>query len=98
MVTVDCFPARVESPHGVINGARVLIVDDRLLLFTRDKSDVHLTHTATVAARHQEGGGRRTRHTVTDGDGNVWRFSQNGVCPCGSPFKRVGVNQLLAMA
>lgn len=96
---LDVFPARLDSPIGVLDGVRVILDYDRLLVFTRGEGrDVHLASTARTASVTQDRGGRRARTTVTDVDGGTWTFWANGTCGCGSPFKRWSRAALLALA
>lgn len=98
-IALDVFPARLDSPHGPANGVRVLVADNRLLVFAREgRTDVKLDHSANVAASSEEGRGVKTRYTVTDTDGGEWRFWRNGTCSCGSPFKRWSPQALLGLA
>lgn len=89
--------ARVVGPEGQVEQVRAVAVDERLMIFERDGQQVRLQRIVPIASVVVSSSPKSEPHVVTDAGGDTWQVWAAG-CGCGSPLKRFGVGDAIALA
>ena len=86
--------ARVTTPSGMtLTNTKVFVLDDLLLIFQRDGQKVKLIESVEVTADLPPRQGRQQVIVTSDG---VYTVTPAG-CGCGSPLKRFGAADAIAL-
>lgn len=96
-VIADIFPAIVNSPTGMFDGARVLVADSYLWLFTRAGGEPKFVEGVTLVDFNAENALRRGSWSAVDDQGREWQVTAAGGCGCSNPLKRYSPQALLQL-
>lgn len=89
-VQLDVFPARViASPHGALVSTRIVIRDGVFTIWRQKGDGAEKIATGPTSSWSTKG----SIYTVTMDDGSTWQFAKSGGCGCGSPLRRVNINE-----